>query len=163
LNSDLFDLKSLLSKPASTTSSTTSNALPPHLRGKIPSSSTSVASEPESVLPPHLRARFASRTSSAKDDAASVTSSTDTSLPTTLREASSVAGSAGARSFNAWDKNGAQHRLKPTRFESESESDTASLADESQDDDPNLIGDWENTAPVFQPGKNAGWVKGRDV
>lgn len=161
LNSDLSDLKSLLSKPGPTTSSTSSNALPPHLRDKIPSSSTSVASGPESNLPPHLRAKFAPISASVKDDAASVTSSTDASLPTTLREASSHAGSSGTRSFNAWDANGAQHRIKPTR--PETDSDTASLADELQDDDPNVIGDWENTAPVFQPGKKAGWIKGRDV
>lgn len=121
-----------------------------------------MVSEPENSLPPHLRAKIASRAASVKDDAASVSSSTDMSLPTTLREAASESGSTGARSFNAWDSSGTQHRLRQAG-RSTSTSETASVIEDLQDD-PNVVGDWEDTAPVFQRAtRRGGWNHTGDV
>ncbi len=162
MEDDFLDLTSIAGRSASSRPPSTTNVLPPHLRHKVPPSSASVTSDSENSLPPHLRTKIASKESSVKDDTASVSSSAALSLPTTLREAASTAGSAGVRSFNAWDESGAHHRLKPTRS-STTASETASVIEDLQDD-PNVVGDWQDTTPVFQPAcRKGGWNSNKDV
>ncbi|KAG8673574.1 hypothetical protein FPOAC2_07021 [Fusarium poae] len=177
------------------TKSTTSSRLPPHLRGRVADTSSvtsnknadplpelhtllnksltmgngSVAKSTTSTttvgmtLPPHLQGK--KKRAECSEVGGSTTGSISTA--TTLRKDQEEIIASRKINYNAWDSQGAHHRASKNPTEA---SSTASVTSSSSktDQDPNLIGDWDNVpdlpvAQMPQTRGNSKWPKASEL